>query len=215
MKIYKSNYRDHWVSPYTVLERVLWWKPWDKIEYDEPWVQRWVDRIEPISKALQRVLDWVHPQINYVKIDRYDTWNMDSTLAVIILPMLVQLQATKHGSPFVDDEDVPEHFMLRSTQAPAKADEWDVDGNHHRRWDWVLGELIWTFEQLQPDCDWEAQYTSGTADFKFVKTDGDMYEMIRGPRDNYHLDRTGLDLHQQRIDRGCQLFGKYFQALWD
>jgi hypothetical protein len=215
MKVYFSKYRDHWISPYTVLERVLWWRDWKNQDYDAVWVKRWTDRLAPVSQAIQRVLDWAHPQIRWVKIDRYDTWNMDGTLSLIVLPMLKQLQASKHGSPFVDDEDVPEHFMLRSYQAPPKTDEWHVDANHHDRWTWVLGELIWTFEQLQPDCDWESLYSSGTADFKFVKTDGDMYEMIRGPRDNYHLDRLGMDLHQQRIDRGLQLFGKYYQALWD
>ena len=215
MKIYTSNYRDHWISPYTVLERALWWRDWENTDYDAAWVKRWVDRIAPVSNAVQRVLDWIHPQIRYIKIDRYDTWSMDSTLATIILPMLKQLHASKHGSPHVDDADVPEHFMLRSTQAPAKENEWDIDDNHHKRWDWVLGELIWTFEQLQPDYDWEAQYSSGTADFKFVKTADGMYEMQRGLRDNYYLDRTGLDLHQQRIDRGLQLFGRYYQALWD
>jgi hypothetical protein len=84
-------------------------------------VDRWADRLSPISRALQWVLDLVHPQINYVKIDRWDTWSMDSTLAQIVLPMLRQLQDTKHGAPFVDDDDVPEH--LRSTAAPAKENE--------------------------------------------------------------------------------------------
>ena len=216
MKIYTSNYRNHWISPYTVLEKLLWWKDWENIDYDEPWVTRWADRLEPVSKALQKVLDFVHPRISYVKIDCYDTWNMDSTLAPIILPMLKQLQQTKHGSPHVDDVDVPEHFMIRSTQAKPKENEWDVDSNHHLRWDWVLGEMIWAFEQLQPDCDWEGMYESGTADFKFVKSkDGKVYEMVRGPRDNYKIDRIGMELHQNRIDRGTLLFGKYYQALWD
>jgi hypothetical protein len=216
MKIYKSNYRNHWISPYTVLEKALWWKPWKHIEYDEPWVQRWVDRIEPISKAVRKVLDWVHPQINYVKIDRYDTWNMDSTLAPIILPMLVQLQQTKHGSPFVDDEDVPEHFGLRSTQAPPKADEWDVDGNHHLRWDWVLDEMIWAFEQLQPDCDWERLYETGHCDFVWEKVAGsDVSEMKHGPNHTLEINLEGRKLHEERIQRGTTLFGKYYRALWD
>jgi hypothetical protein len=29
------------------------------------------------------------------------------------------------------------------------------------------------------------------------------------------LDRVGLEVYQQRIQKGCELFGKYFQALWD
>ena len=42
-----------------------------------------------------------------VQIDKWDTWNMDATLAHIIVPMLKQLKATKHGAPYVADEDVP------------------------------------------------------------------------------------------------------------
>ena len=79
-----------------------------------------------------------------IRIDKYDTWSMDSTLALIIHPMLIQLKQTKHGSPWIDDEDVPEE--LRSTSAPPKENEWDTDDNHHARWDWVLDEMIWAFE---------------------------------------------------------------------
>jgi hypothetical protein len=215
MKIYTSSYRDHWVSPYTVLEKVLWWKDWENIEYDTPWVERWADRLSPVCKGVHKILDFIHPKIDYIKIDRWDTWSMDSTLAQIVLPMLVQLQATKHGSPYIADEDVPEHFGIRSTQAPPKENEWDIDSNHHLRWEYVLDEMIWAFKQLQPDCDWEALYVSGNPDYKFVKTDGDAYEMVRGPQDTYKINREGMEIHQQRIDKGLMFFGKYFQALWD
>ena len=214
MKIYKSNYRDHWISPYTVLEKVLWWKDWEKIEYEEVWVQRWVDRIEPVSKALQKLLDWIHPKISYVKIDHYDTWNMDSTLAPIILPMLKQLQATKHGSPFVDDVDVPYH--LKSTNAKPKINEHDIDSNHHLRWEWVLGEMIWAFQQLQPDCDWEQLYETGETDFVWEKVEGsDVSEMKHGPNHTFEINFEGRRIHEERIQRGTTLFGKYYQALWD
>ena len=48
-----------------------------------------------------------------VQIDKWDTWNMDCTLAHIIHPMLVQLKATKHGAPNVDDCDVIK-FLLNN-----------------------------------------------------------------------------------------------------
>ena len=40
-----------------------------------------------------------------IQIDKWDTWNADGTLAMIIYPMLVQLRDTKHGVPseLVDD----------------------------------------------------------------------------------------------------------------
>ena len=42
-----------------------------------------------------------------VKIDKWDTYSMDHTLAMIAHPMLVQLRDTTHGSPFVVFEDRP------------------------------------------------------------------------------------------------------------
>jgi len=62
-----------------------------------------------------------------VHIDKWDTWSMDATLAHIIVPMLKQLKATKHGAPLVELEDVPEH--LRSE----KTDEYGVDSTHFER----------------------------------------------------------------------------------
>jgi len=157
MKIYISNYRNHWISPYTILEKVFFWR---EIDYDEPIIDKWSDRLNPICVAIQKFLDFVHPRITYVKIDHHDTWSMDHTLSYIILPMLKQLRDTQHGAPLVDDEDVPEE--LKSTTAPVKEDENDVDGNHFKRWDWVLNEMIWAFEQKVSDDD-ESQFFDTSA----------------------------------------------------
>jgi hypothetical protein len=212
MKIYINKYRGHWLSPYTVLEKVLFWKDWENIDYDEPWVERWSDRLNPVCQALQKVLDVVHPKIDYVKIDHWDTWNMDGTLAQIILPMLRQLHKEKHGAPMVDAEDVPED--LQPTEE-ANEDNGYVDDTHFRRWDWIMDELIWTFEQLHPDNDWERQYYSGEHDIQWKKLDNGMSEMLRGPRDTFKIDMDGLTAHQTRIRNGLKLFGKYYQGLWD
>ena len=101
---------------------------------------------------LHKFLVWVDSKRSRkikIKIDKYDTWSMDSTLAYIITPMLKQLKETKHGAPCVDDKDVPKE--LRSTSAPPKKNNWDVDANHFKRWDWVLDEMIWSFEQKLSD----------------------------------------------------------------
>jgi hypothetical protein len=208
MRVYISNYRNHWISPYTILEKVLFWLDWDNISYDEPWVERWANRLEPMCQGWKWILDLVHPRIEHVKIHKSDTWSMDSTLAMITLPMLRQLQATKHGAPMVDDEDVPEN--LRSTSAPAKENEWDTDANHFLRWDWVLAEMIWAFEQKVSDDD-ESEFFdhSECGDIKdFVK---DTNEYLSRSR----VDWDGLKRHQERKQNGFRLFGKYYQALWD
>jgi hypothetical protein len=208
MKVYISNYRNHWLSPYTILEQVLFWKDWDNISYDEPWVERWANRLEPACLALQWVRERIHPRYTYVKIDRWDTWSMDHTLALIVLPMLKQLHATKHGAPFVDDNNVP--INLKSTSAPAKENEWDTDDNHFARWDWVLAEMVWAFEQKVRDDD--------ESEFFDHSECGDIKDFAKDP--NKHLSKSkvdwdGLKRHNERKQNGFRLFGKYYQNLWD
>lgn len=219
MKIYFTNYRNHWLSPYTILEKVIFWR---EIDYDEPMIEKWSDRLLPFCQAWQKFLDFVHPEIKFVKIDRYDTWNMDGTLGLIILPMLKQLKNDKHGSPSVDDDDVPEE--LKSTSAPAKENEWDTDENWFKRWDWVIDEMIFAFEH-KLNRDWEEDYRKGDIDMLWVPVDKDgnevpkgdhkYFQMKRGPNDTYECDYDGMKLVEDRIANGFRLFGKYYQGLWD
>lgn len=245
MKIYISKYRDHWISPYTMLDYMFWWTDWSKcsrwklsdtledearalkgeksrfVERPE-WCEKWADRLTPISRAIQWVGQKVYPRVEYVKIDRWDTWSMDHTLGMIALPMLRQLKATKHGSPFVDDEDVPEE--LRSTSAPPKENEYDTDDNHFRRWDWAMDEMIFAFEHMLDD-SWQDQYRSGEIDlvWKPVDKDGNevpkgehrYYQMEHGPNDTYKCDYDAIREVEKRIDNGFRLFGKYYRGLWD
>jgi len=87
-----------------------------------------------------------------VEIEPHDTWNMDITLAHIIHPMLVQLKETKHGAPMVENSDVP-LGMEMSEEAMDKFRNGETDGKFFDRWDWVLDEMIWTFEQYLTDLD--------------------------------------------------------------
>jgi hypothetical protein len=159
-----------------------------------------------------KFLDFIHPRINYIKIDRYDTWDMDKTLSPIILPMLKQLKVSKQGAPMVSDDDVPEE--LKSTSALPKEDEWDTDSNHFKRWDYIMDEMIWAFEQLIND-DWEDQYYTGESDYQFEKRDDGLSELVKGPKHTQEWDREGWTKHHERIDNGLRLFGTYYRGLWD
>ena len=199
------------------MEKVLFWKRWTDPEFDlyDDKNDAYTDWLVTPMQLCTKILDVVHPEVRYVKIDKYDTWGMDSTLALIILPMLQQLQATKHGAPHVDDKDVPKE--LRSTNAGPKENEWDTDDLWFKRWDWVMEQMIWSFEQLQPENDWEEQFHTGVSDIQFKKLDDGSgnSEMVRGPNDTRKWDKTGHIAYQKRISNGLVLFGKYYQGLWD
>ena len=207
MKLYFSNYRYHWYSPYKIIEKAMFWKKdFDAYENEPP---KWLTNI---CVGIRSVLDFVHPEIKYIKVDPYDSWNADGTLTRIILPLLKQLKEDKAGSPCVDDSDVPDE--IKSINAPTVENEWDTDDNFHKRWEWVLNEIIWTFEQLHPDYDWEDEYRSGKIDYQLVKMDNGMSEMVKGPNNTYTCDYEGMKLHQEKINNGLRLFGKYYQNLW-
>jgi hypothetical protein len=227
MKIYKSNYRNHWLSPYVILEKIFFWR---EIEYDEPIIKKLSDFLTPFSVSWQKFLDFVHPRINYVKIDRYDTWSMDHTLADIILPMLKQLRDTKHGSPMVDAEDVPEELrivghqdaspqleLVFDDQGQYEKESWEIT---HRRWEWVLNEMIFAFEHFVDD-SWEEAYRSGEIDTHSVPCEWDengkptLYTFEDGPNHTYECDYDGMRKVYDRMDNGFRLFGKYYRGLWD
>ena len=242
MKIYLGGYTSHWETKQ--IEDWYYQLRYKKYSWDVSKKDK--DRLDKIFDAFMNFWEYAVcfpvntikgfiPRTSYIKIDNYDCWSMDSTLSLIILPMLLKLQENKHGAPFTEDEDVPEE--LRSTSAPAKENEYDTDENHFKRWDWILNEMIWAFTQINDDDD-EAPYRTGTPHFMFqaVNNDGDrigepteigkrseilddeenlMFEMINGPNDTHKVDYAGLEIHWARIKNGTRLFGKYFQNLWD
>jgi hypothetical protein len=241
MKVYINQFRNHWISPYTLIDLLFFWTHWSQChrskemrhavegtEVTATWTDRpaWVklthDKLLIISKMVQKILDLIHPKIDFVKIDRWDTWNMDCTLAVISLPMLRQLKSTNQAAPMVDDEDVPEE--LKSTMAPLKENEYDIDANHFKRWDWVLSEMIFAFE-CKLDPSWQDKFSSGEIDKMSVpidrsgnevpKSQAKLFRWEDGPNHTYQCDYAGMRLVELRIQNGFCLFGRYYQNLWD
>lgn len=146
-----------------------------------------------------------------IRIDKWDTWGMDNTLALIIHPMLIQLKATKHGSPSVDDEDVPEE--LRSTAAPKPEQEWETDDKFHQRWEWVMDEMIFAMKEIAEDHKGEDEFWKDYGEIQLEERADESVEM-KWKREPVY-DKEGLDKYHERVQRGCVLFGKYFQNLWD
>lgn len=130
-------------------------------------------------------------QVVEVQIDPWDTWSMDYTLAHIVLPMLCQLKETKHGSPDVDNEDVPEELHMPDGWYDEKySRNGETDPHFFDRWDWVLDEMIYAFDS---------------------KINKDEVYM----RFDLKTERDAMDKEQDRISNGFRLFGKYYENLWD
>jgi hypothetical protein len=239
MKVYIGPYT-RWFGPHQLAEKLMFWVPKERDEDGFPSTAsrvhdfgEWLAHgsIEPESKVgdvvplgrkrhktwIYKLLIWIEIRKERkikVRIDRWDTWSMDNTLAHIILPLLKQLDATKHGSPSVDDEDVPEH--IRSTAAPeltAEEKNYNAPDEHHSaRWDWVLKEMMFAFDS-ELDDSWADQFHTGESHMAFKKLENGMSEMINTGNSKY--DFEGHKAYQARISNGFRLFGKYYQALWD
>lgn len=219
----------YWFGPYQLAEVLCFWAPKqkDKLGFEEKpdWVHdfgSWLAGGHGRDSLLMKFFTWFDKfrrtlpwNKDVVEIDYWDVWSMDHTLSPIILPMLKRLKEVKHGYGMIDDEDVPKH--LQSIYALPK-ETWEWDGNAEARYDWVLDEMIWAFEQLndedhdkkfwivQPEMDWDAL----TEPFEEGEKSREVKWKVEG-----QLDREGLNAHNARIDRGLTLFGKYFRTLWD
>ena len=239
MKVRIGPYKD-WVGPYQLAEKLCFWAKEEKDEYGIPRKPDWVHKfgewlahgsVEPDPEVgdvrswdrerhhtlLSRFLNWIHSKQERtikVHIDPWDTWSMDDTLAHIILPMLKQLKATKHGAPQVDVEDVPKELRPTKKELAAYNKDGTTDDKFFERWDWVLDEMIFAFDNKVND-DWEEQFESGTSDIQWKTLEGGMSEMVRGLNDTKEYDWEGRKKYQERISNGFRLFGKYFENLWD
>ena len=163
--------------------------------------------IEEVVQSVYNVFNWVwfdrRTQKVKVRIDKWDTWSMDSTLAHIVLPMLAQLKATKQGAPGVDNADVPKELRMSKKDMAQFAKDGSTDDKFFKRWDWILDEMIWAFNQKCRD-DWEGDFY----EYKFDGTETFGLKLV-------WEDREGSKAHQERMTNGFKLFGKYYENLWN
>lgn len=170
--------------------------------------ETFLEKLDDAIQSVYNVFNWLwfdrRTQKVKVRIDRWDTWSMDHTLAYIVLPMLKQLKETKHGAPYVENVDVPEELQADIHQRVNYKTNGETDPNFFKRWDWVFDEMIWAFEQKCRD-HWEEDYYG-----EWVE---DETEMFGG----YHInaDDEGRQAHQERMSNAFRLFGKYYESLWD
>ena len=201
MKVYIGPYRYRWISDFhTKYMNKKYGYDWnDNHNAFERFLEKLEGKMQTVYNAtINKLLDKREDQKIKIRIDNYDVWGMDDTLALIVTPMLKLLKKQKHGSPYVDNADVPEHLQHPVTDDP------DHDSTIHKRWEWVLDEMIWAFEQKARPGGWEGDY------YDFEDDPNSMF----GTRITRN-DREGQQKHQARMNNGFRLFGRYYEALWD
>ena len=160
-----------------------------------------------------------------VEIENHDTWNLDNTLALIIYPALLQLKATKQGVPseFGDVGGETWGTQERFEFYQESHDEaWKVG---IERWEEILEKMIWSFEQLLKG-EYDEQYHHGDPKYDWIKSDKtfanpitgkveETFQMVdKNPTEHWY-DSVGHLKHEERIQEGLELFGKYYRNLWD
>lgn len=180
-------------------------------EEDYTWYDKIVfgffDKLDNLVRPINR---WSNGRKRKIKVhvDNYDVWSLDHTLGIIIAPCLKKLKEQQHGAPSVYPLDVPRDVRNLSAED---------------RWNWVLDEMIWTFEQYAMDDD-NAQFSHNVDQLEILfkplednpKLNSLDFNYQKDPsKPAYYRDEEGLKKHNQRKKNGLWLFAKYYDALWD
>lgn len=244
MRVYIGPYKG-WVGPYQIAEKILFWMDKDEDRRVHNFGRWLAENKHGEDSYLAKLCDWIHSKRDRkikVRIDNYDTWSMDHTLAYIILPMLKQLKATKHGSPYVDQEDIPEELRLTEREKlvhdngyydkSLNASEEEIEAvseKFHAQWDWIMDQMIYSFEQQFDEEDGRNHYYDPylpgeePEEIKETVIDEDGNEVPDSKplftrewqlkMGKYNKEKHKV--YEAKKQLGFTLFGKYFQNLWD
>ena len=226
MKVKIGKYRSDLIPIHNLGRQYEMWRS-DSFYLDEE-DYKWYDKIilgffDKLEVLFRPINHWNQRRPRKVKVhvDYYDVWAMDHTLGILIAPMLKTLQKRQHGMPHVDNEDVPEELRFD----PVNAEDWteETDKMHQDRWDWVLNEMIWTFEQYAMNDD-DDQFVHNVDQLEIIWTSVpdmpgantmDLNHQKDPNRPAYWVDEEGRKAHHERKKNGLRLFAKYYDSLWD
>ena len=214
MKVYIGPYRD-WFGLYQLFGLLTY------IGVDKDKTHDWAHATDEKFPFINEGFNWIYTKfVNRkikIRLDNYDTWSMDHTLALIILPMLKQLRATQHGACGSMEEFAQTSSGTSQFTFPFYAEGDDAAwAAGHARWEGIMDEMIWAFEQITDDNN-EDQFwiEKPEIDFdKYPEDEGQECVQVRWKNEGVFL-REKYIAHQARISAGLELFGKYYQGLWD
>jgi hypothetical protein len=124
-----------------------------------------------------------------IQIDKWDTWNLDCTLAAIIHPALIQLRDNTHGHP----------GTLRSM----------------KQWTNILNKMIFAFDSVLHQSEIDDTFSSGDMDIQYEKLENGMTKTSIGPKSTWKFNKKARNQHYKKVQEGLDLFAKYYMGLWD
>ena len=183
MKVYIGPYKTWW-GPYQIADLLQYVGVSDE-RCDR--IGRWL-----ADTWLDDLCQWFHKKFGErketIRIDNYDVWNLDYTLALIIYPSLIKLKEAKAGTPYTDVEDAPQ-FPNDETDTSY------TSGHNDERWQYILDEMIYAFS-LAVDDDWDTQI--------YIDAGHTWTPEAKAKRDEIC----------KRAENGRRLFAKYYYSLW-
>jgi hypothetical protein len=205
MKVKIKNYID-WFGPYHLSEAICFWAPKTKDEFGYDQFPEWVEKFgDWISNTwISDFLGWIYDKRRRtvtVKVDKWDIWSADHTLALVILPVLIEYRKSKrYGVPIgIDTSYIPLEEAEEDKQMQA--------------WNEIVDKMIWSFEQIVNFEEADQEFWIDKPDFDDCKKWSDFADKINNGRGR--LDTNAWKEYQEKIQEGLDLFGKHFRNLWD
>lgn len=241
MKVHIGKYRS-FLNIYSIVDKIMFWADEEKSYEVAEWLSENKDGSPSrMSKLVEKINNKFAKRKIKVRIDREDTWSMDNTLAHIILPMLKRLKEEKQGSPYVDQKDLPVELRLTKREQKVfdegswnkklKASDEEIEAvsnKFHSQWDWIMDQMIWSFEQELDDEEGHDQYYDPYESEEEVEkemesekngwvTESVTSSLLFTKEWRLKMGKYNKEKHKAYAERkqlGFTLFGKYYQNLW-
>ena len=196
-----------------------WWGPYQifglltKIGISEDRTDEWAKNS---PEWFINLCQWVYDKRKRtvkIHIDKYDVWNMNNTLAEIIVPMLKMLKDTKHGVPQMDVMNQTSNSSQGSFDFYAEGDN-DAFNCGVLQWEEIMDKMIFSFESMIKD-DPDFWIVKPELDMtKYPEDEGKMCVPVRWHVEGKYDTKAATE-HFYKVREGCELFGRYYPSLWD
>jgi hypothetical protein len=182
----------------------------------EQWKQREARLEKWVPEWPFRLINWIiranKPKKDLIKIDYWDLWGFDCSIAQVIYPALIKIKEKKHGTPMSFFDHVPDERLHQTTDEDNKIAE--------QKWEDTLDQMIWSFGELVNDNFNEPNYLL-KLEWKFKPVEGhpglSELDTPKHTEDEEKLIeqwRVDTKTYHDRMQKGFELFGKHFQSLW-